>query len=506
MEENKSAGFENSREEEIVEIGNTYFFGIGINAYKDFRRLNNAVKDVEDIGQLLINQFGFSEKKPFYKVLVDKAATRRNIIRQLNVLAKTVELNDRVFIYYSGHGYLDEKTELGYWIPVNAEKEFISDYVTNSDVRDIIKAMDCRHILLISDSCFSGSLLTRAVVEGGTTNRAFYDWERKASRWVVSSGKGVVSDGKAGQNSPFATQLLEHLAEVKEQININDLANKVTTSIQYNYEQQPEASPLFAAGHKGGQFIFYKNGVVPKFSNTANRTGADTGATKSIKAEVNTATPSSTVKIEHSQNVLTGNVIQVDGDLNIGDINNNKPEEQPTITKPKTPTKKMPNNLTALKKQLKDLVEEGELKEALELFKKHLRPGVSLENDLVLLSARNNSNNKNFQRGLVAPDDKKRELARINYALTSYIDDLEEEDVQFLSNTTTAIEETDNAMNFLSALEKEGLEIQATLTQKKLNRISKALILENDPARQFAYEEQIEELKKQLAELKQKIG
>jgi len=274
MAENGNRGLVNQSEESTGRTGNTYFFGIGINAYKDFTTLNNAVKDVEDIGQLLTSKFGFKEKDPFYKVLVDETATRRNIIKQLNVLAKTVGANDRVLIYYSGHGYLDPQTELGYWIPVNAEKEFTSDYVTNSDVRDILKVMDCRHILLISDSCFSGSLLTRAVINRATNNRAFYDWERKASRWVVSSGKGVVPDGKAGENSPFAKQLLQHLADANQQINISDLANKVTTSIQYNYEQQPEASPLFGAGHEGGQFIFYRNGVMPAFTATSSK---DTG-------------------------------------------------------------------------------------------------------------------------------------------------------------------------------------------------------------------------------------
>ena len=42
--------------------GKTYFLAIGINQYKNFSKLNNAVKDVIDIGKLLHDNYGFEEK------------------------------------------------------------------------------------------------------------------------------------------------------------------------------------------------------------------------------------------------------------------------------------------------------------------------------------------------------------------------------------------------------------------------------------------------------------
>ena len=35
---------------------------------------------------------------------------------------------DTVIIFYAGHGYYDEDTELGYWLPADAEKEFTAGY------------------------------------------------------------------------------------------------------------------------------------------------------------------------------------------------------------------------------------------------------------------------------------------------------------------------------------------------------------------------------------------
>ncbi len=380
-------------EENAQDTGNTFFLGIGINQYEHFTKLNNAVKDVTDIGTLLTTQFGFSTEAPFFNLLLDDKATRRNIIKAINQLCLLVQPQDRVLIYYSGHGYLDSSTNLGYWIPVKAEHEFTADYVSNSDVRDLIKSMKCRHILLISDSCFSESLLHRAVVKRPVDNQAFFDWERKASRWVVSSGKGVVPDGKRGDNSPFAKQLLNHLKAVDTQININGLANQVTTSIQYNYEQQPEASPLFGAGHDGGQFIFYKNGVMPTMSLPTVHPTVKDGVTK--EAVPKTATI------------------------------------HPINPPPVVVNKKGPTNLSELKNALNDLVEADELEAALLLFKAHLPTDASLRRDLILLISRFNSTNKDIHRGIVTREAVKMDFARIRYSLTSYIEDLTEEDVLF---------------------------------------------------------------------------
>ena len=237
--------------------GKTYFLAIAINDYQHFTKLKNAVKDVKDISEILINQYGFEERAPYTSLFLNEQATRKKIIRKLKDLCNRVKPEDKVLIYYSGHGYLDPVTKRGYWIPVEAEKEDDAAYVANSDVRDYIKAMNSRHTLLISDSCFSESLLVRDAQRDIAS--AYEDWETRRSRWIFCSGKGIVSDGRAGSNSPFAKQIIEKLSNPKEEkINISRLAEEVIRSISFNYEQKPEASPFFGANHDGGQFIFYR--------------------------------------------------------------------------------------------------------------------------------------------------------------------------------------------------------------------------------------------------------
>ena len=238
---------------EEYQRGKNYFFGIGINTYENFQKLNNARKDVEDVKNLLISDYYFEIEA--CKNLFDEEATRENIIEELNDLRQRVSKNDRLLIYFSGHGFKDDNR--GFWIPVDARKDRLGTYISNAEVRDIINALRARHILLISDSCFSASLLVRDATKdiGG----AFVDWERNASRHVFISGKGVVSDGEKGKNSPFAHGILKHLHQNRsEALNIVSLANSVTQEVRFNYEQHAELSPLQGSGHEGGQFIFVK--------------------------------------------------------------------------------------------------------------------------------------------------------------------------------------------------------------------------------------------------------
>ena len=251
------SGFSSGSEGKTVKTGDSYLLAIGIDDYVHFSPLFNAVKDTTDVCELLQTRFNFKHEKPHFFHLKNKDATRRKIIKALKQLCAIVKPDDRVLIFYSGHGYLDTLTNRGYWIPVDAEKDEEDSYVSNSDIRDYIKAMKSRHTLLISDSCFSGSLLVRNA--GRRTEYGFKKWEAQKSRWIFCSGKGVVSDGKKGQNSPFAKQIMRHLKEASdEKVNIARLADEVIKSVSFNYDQQAEASPMFGTDHDGGQFVFHK--------------------------------------------------------------------------------------------------------------------------------------------------------------------------------------------------------------------------------------------------------
>lgn len=263
------------KEEEKTPSGSSWFLGIGIDEYLEFSSLNNAVRDVQSIAGLLQENYDLSQDKTIF--LFNREATREKIIISLDWLVKRVQFNDKVLIYYSGHGYLEKQTQKGFWIPYDAQQDNKAQYIRNSTIRDYMDDLPARHNLLISDSCFSGSLLVR-----GTTRSSdmFNELDSRPSRWVLCSGREQeeVADGVPGANSPFASAILEVLGRNDQAvINISKLADQVMEITRSNYHQLPEGGPLFGTGHKGGQYVFRKKDTA--FS-------PDTAENKQDKAEV----------------------------------------------------------------------------------------------------------------------------------------------------------------------------------------------------------------------------
>jgi len=257
-----------------------YILGIGINDYEVCPKLNNAVKDVQDFIHLMTQSFDFKSEN--VTVLFDEEATRDNILQTLDDLASKLTDTDNLIIYFSGHGEYKKSQNNGYWIPVNAEQKH-SQYISNSDIKDHLNVIKAHHIFLISDACFSGSLFRSSQGKNVTT---YYD--KYASRWGLTSGRGIVPDGKPGTNSPFAKELLKHLrrtATDKKAIGVQTLCAAVTDTVAPNGEQLPTGQPLMVKGHDLGQFVFTPKGTVPQLvkENTTpsiNTSNTNRGGTK----------------------------------------------------------------------------------------------------------------------------------------------------------------------------------------------------------------------------------
>jgi hypothetical protein len=63
-----------------------------------------------------------------------------------------------MLVMYAGHGYQMDNTKQGYWIPVDASHKSPEKWVSNSDITKFMSAIPAKQVILISDSCFSGTL------------------------------------------------------------------------------------------------------------------------------------------------------------------------------------------------------------------------------------------------------------------------------------------------------------------------------------------------------------
>ncbi|MDX2249538.1 MAG: caspase family protein [Bacteroidia bacterium] len=231
-----------------------HLLAIGIDQYMHCGRLANAVRDVEAFVSLLTNHYDFVPER--VRVIKDEAATRQGIMMTLRKLIddfRVASRGDNLIIFFSGHGHYDEDLQEGYWVPVDAQYDAAVDYIPYSYLQKTLAAIDAHHILLIVDSCYSGAVLVK------DNNQAVQRLEADPSRWILASGRNeVVSDGPAGDHSPFAKHLMELLGRrAGKPLPLQSLVADVTQNVIYNAAQAPIGQPLQNVGHRGGQFIFH---------------------------------------------------------------------------------------------------------------------------------------------------------------------------------------------------------------------------------------------------------
>ena len=233
--------------------GKNYLLAIAIDNYKHIRKLNNSVRDTDAVVGLLSKSYRFDAAN--ITRLYNSEATEKEIYRELKRLAVTLLPEDSLVIYFAGHGIFDEITREGFWIPVHAEEGEEADYIGNDKILRYMRAIKARHIFLLSDACFSGSLF--AETKSALTDRL----EKIPSRWALTAGRNeVVSDGKPGTHSPFAESLLEILENKKHRaVTAGEIVQHVKMQVAKATagKQIPMGGALFIKEDKGGEFVFH---------------------------------------------------------------------------------------------------------------------------------------------------------------------------------------------------------------------------------------------------------
>lgn len=228
--------------------------------------LKTAVSDAKALKNLLVDNYHFSDVK-----LLENA-TRREVLLALQSLSGRVLADDSVLVYYAGHGYMDEETNKGYWVPVDAKGRDHTTYLRNSTIRDelMLIASRARHTLLISDSCFSGSLLrsgVRGIPPDAGSEQYYRKVAMKKSVQIMAAGgvEYVDDDYNSSGHSPFTYFLLNELKTNNRQLlTLSELSTNVEKAVANNVKQVPETGVLHGAGDELGEFVFIKVNVKVK--------------------------------------------------------------------------------------------------------------------------------------------------------------------------------------------------------------------------------------------------
>jgi len=192
---------------EIELYDKSYALVIGVSDYKKWPDLPGVKGDVKSVSASL-EKHGFTVTRLLNPTRAEFDREVRGFIAE-----RGQDPNNRVLIYYAGHGHTLKTTyggNLGYLVPADAplpQKDrgtFKRLAISMDEIQTYATQMESKHALFMFDSCFSGSLfeVTRAVPEVISAKAA------KPVRQFITAGTG---DQTVPDKSVFRAQFVAAL-------------------------------------------------------------------------------------------------------------------------------------------------------------------------------------------------------------------------------------------------------------------------------------------------------
>lgn len=247
--------------EPFYQRSHALLIGVG-DAYREggFTPLANAERDVQAIAAALATE----EQFPWdTRLVLGERATEDAIVDALGLLSDRVGPDDRVFIYFAGHGVPHERAAASGWlIPSDGKQDRRSSWVHFDHLRRFFQEAPAKHILVAIDCCYAGRLTTTRSASADRAKAAGDYGQRfltSPAHVVISSGRAneKVSDGVAGANSPFATAFLAALESTGPMTSTGLFLSIQEYFIQHKVGHtpqmgRPEESP------SDGEFVFFR--------------------------------------------------------------------------------------------------------------------------------------------------------------------------------------------------------------------------------------------------------
>jgi hypothetical protein len=220
-----------------------------------FPVLRNAVRDVEAVERALERD----TKSPWEVTrLLEGEATRVAIIQALIDLKRHVADDDRVLIYYAGHGEAPpDSATRGYLIPADAVKGQEPTYVQFREFNQFFEECRAKHVLVVMDCCYSGRLLKPHAARRARSTRHAEVYVTQKAHVTISSGRPneQVSDGPSGAHSPFADAFVGALREGQGPLTSMKLFTRIDDALQKpEYRQTPMWG--HPNGPEEGEYLF----------------------------------------------------------------------------------------------------------------------------------------------------------------------------------------------------------------------------------------------------------
>ncbi len=244
----------NSNETSSGDLGSFHALIIGVQNYSDsaFRDLENPVNDAHKLYKTLTSNYNFDAAN----VLLLENPKRDEITQALENEFNKLTSNDNLLIFYAGHGYWDSKFKQGYWLPADAIENNRGTWLSNSTIRDYMRAIPAKHSLLITDACFAGGIFN--------SRDAFPEASKAINKMYALPSRKAMTSGAMNQvpdKSVFIEYLIKRLENNSETyLSAEQLFASFKIAVINNspMDQVPQYGEVKETGDEGGDFIFVK--------------------------------------------------------------------------------------------------------------------------------------------------------------------------------------------------------------------------------------------------------
>lgn len=192
-----------------------YVLAVGISDYPDGLKLNYAAKDAQAFAAVCEKHSARLYRKVEVKLIVDKDATRRNVLGGLTWLRKQITQNDVGIVFFAGHGGKEVDSSL-FLFPVDIEREdLLSTGVPGDQLKKTLAGIPGRFVVLL-DACHSGGIDGERRRAGDSlTDELVRDLGTDEAGVIVmcsSTGREYSLESSAVQHGFFTLALVEGLA------------------------------------------------------------------------------------------------------------------------------------------------------------------------------------------------------------------------------------------------------------------------------------------------------
>ena len=235
-----------NRDAIAVVIGNKEYTG-------DIPNVDFAIRDAEFVKEYLIKTMGYREGNIFYY----SNATKGQMEVAFEELKNAVKPNKSdVFVYYSGHGAPDPESKQGYFVPVDANPNYINKTGYSVDeLYTLLSKIKAKNTLVVIDACFSGSsdqgMILKDISPVGVRVKDYFLNSKNSAVFTSATGEQVSSWYRDKSHSLFTYYFLKGLqgeADLNRDGNLvlSEMKNYIDENVPYmarkinNRKQEPQ--------------------------------------------------------------------------------------------------------------------------------------------------------------------------------------------------------------------------------------------------------------------------